>query len=181
MPKLPNVQRQKAAPPIYLGGSEVTAPAKGLVPVSPTTPALVSFSFNSPNSTTRETPLPPLFNREKTRGSKKLSDLSKVTERPRREPRSPIPGSHVQGSFCRTRVLSRFTWQRQSAQDSRYYRNTGISPETPIFLYFNTSEKRCLIIVDKKAVSLTGTTVSLLVAHKAMVWLLINLCFREKQ
>lgn len=46
MPKLPNVQRQKAAPPIYLGGSEVTAPAKGLVPVSPTTPAHWALSFH---------------------------------------------------------------------------------------------------------------------------------------
>jgi len=43
-----------------------------------------------------------------------------------------------------------------------------IPPDTPIFPYFNISEKRSLIIVVKKAVSVTGIAVSLLVVCKIM-------------
>ena len=42
-----------------------------------------------------------------------------------------------------------------------------VPPDTLIFPYFHISEKRHLIIV-KKAVSVTGTVVSLLVVHKIM-------------
>ena len=43
-----------------------------------------------------------------------------------------------------------------------------IPPDTPVFPYFNISEKRPLILVVKKAVSVTGTAVSLLVVCKIM-------------